>query len=296
MREDCRGAIFPQLPDDLAFECLTRLRLWDLPAARCVSASWRAVLASDEFARTRRSLAATRWRARSRSLQHGEEYKALMPGGATGEDAGWGTHEEWLCVCGSSKKWPGRLQWFAYDPEEREEEIHRCTCAAELPLQDADVNSNGTMAPVEASSRQDNTCRDVCRKQCRRGRHESSAARVNECLSGRSKPGTRWHALPPLPPSNAHGSTRCNGFSAAAVPGLGIAVAGGAGGRSTTLSSCLVWTPCWWRRLGICSSRGGRLPLRCSNISTAHGADGRQGHGSSSSNGSSSSSSSSRRK
>ncbi|CAI5468591.1 unnamed protein product [Closterium sp. Yama58-4] len=50
--------LLPGLPHDLALACISRLALWDLPAARCVSRGWVAAIRSASFGRLRRRVRA----------------------------------------------------------------------------------------------------------------------------------------------------------------------------------------------------------------------------------------------
>ncbi|CAI7897685.1 unnamed protein product [Closterium sp. NIES-53] len=105
--------LLPGLPDDLALDCLSRLTLWDLPAARCVSRAWAAAIRRRSFGRLRRIQAEERgWEGagqgeRQRNRWGGENEKGKFRGsgavlvacvgGSAGSDSA-GTH---------------RLQWFA---------------------------------------------------------------------------------------------------------------------------------------------------------------------------------------
>ncbi|GJP50661.1 hypothetical protein CLOM_g9800 [Closterium sp. NIES-68] len=51
------AAFIPPLPDDVSVACLSRLSLWDLAVARCVSRGWAAAIASDAFLQQRREQA-----------------------------------------------------------------------------------------------------------------------------------------------------------------------------------------------------------------------------------------------
>ncbi|CAI5490234.1 unnamed protein product [Closterium sp. Naga37s-1] len=245
------GHLLPGLPHDLALACMSRLALWDLPAARCVSRGWAAAIRSASFGRLRRRVRAEegggRGAGRGEWLRHrwaegrGKgvgEGKGM--GKALGEDEGefhsmpnsllsdsekrlppmpLGSHLPGpagvkeghcespgaaallvACVGGSGGEGSGRqrLQWFAC-----------CTCEACYPSR-----TGHPCAPCDPF--------DPC-QPC--DRYGSSPDLCGFCTPNAFP---RWRRLPPLPPTNPHSDPACYGAVAAAVPGTGIAIVGGA--------------------------------------------------------------------
>ncbi|CAI7785391.1 unnamed protein product [Closterium sp. NIES-53] len=113
------------------------------------------------------------------------------------------------CVGGSGGEGSGsqRLQWFAC-----------CTCEACYPSR-----TGYPCGPCDHSD----PCQpcDACYPCQPCGRYGSSPDLSRFCTPNAFP---RWRRLPPLPPTNPHSDPACYGAVAAAVPGTGIAIVGGA--------------------------------------------------------------------
>ncbi|CAI5498373.1 unnamed protein product, partial [Closterium sp. Naga37s-1] len=246
--------LIPPLPDDVSIACLARLSLWDLAVVRCVSRGWAAAIASDSFAQQRRrqqALGAQRVRVVAR---HGEECGSCASCPECAEcpsslaccshgDARDCTTEGrgecdingvngYVCLCAASRRHPGRLDWFAFDlsAPARDDDLPPASAASAFSAASAG-SSKGTRWTFSGSA-----CNESRRSAEGAGSSCSSSGsrfRLSACgrsgcggLSGSNGYG-RWRRLPPIPPSNPHGSQRCRHFSVAAIPGWGLAIAGG---------------------------------------------------------------------
>ncbi|CAI7869724.1 unnamed protein product, partial [Closterium sp. NIES-54] len=134
------SALIPPLPDDVSVACLSRLSLWDLAIARCVSRGWAAAIVSDAFAQQRRRQQALgAQRVRRVVTRHEEDCAqcadsaerpdcaecASSPACCSHRDArdyieGKGECDinggnGYVCLCAASRRHPGRLDWFAFD-------------------------------------------------------------------------------------------------------------------------------------------------------------------------------------
>ncbi|CAI6002064.1 unnamed protein product [Closterium sp. NIES-65] len=141
----------------------------------------------------------------------------------------------YVCLCAASRRHPGRLDWFAYDlsaPARADALPPASAASAFSAASAADCGgSKGTRWTFSGSA-----CNESRRNaegagsSCSSGgsRFRLSACGRSGCggLSGSNGYG-RWRRLPPIPPSNPHGSQRCRHFSVAAIPGWGLAIAGG---------------------------------------------------------------------
>ncbi|CAI5533668.1 unnamed protein product [Closterium sp. Naga37s-1] len=247
--------LIPPLPDDVSIACLARLNLWDLAVARCVSRGWAAAIASDAFAQQRRRQQALgAQRVRRVVTRHGADCASCAQRADCAECASSSTccpHRDardciegrsecdvngvngYVCLCAASRRHPGRLDWFAFDlsaPSRAADALPPASAASAASAADCGGNKGTRWTFSGSACNESRRNAEGAGSSCSSGgsRFRLSACGRSGCggLCGSNGYG-RWRRLPPIPPSNPHGSQRCRHFSVAAIPGWGLAIAGG---------------------------------------------------------------------